>query len=424
MSLVMPAAGTEGQEKMTGIAWLALISAWLGLCLDVMDWQFLSMAAPAITKEFGYSSTLMGVLLGAALIGAGIGGFFSGWLADKIGRVKAVSIMILWYSFFTCIFPLGAGNFALMLILRILAGIGLGGEWGVGNTMVAEIVPRRYRILASSFIQTGFAVGPLLAAVLSAAIIPNYGWRWLFYIGVAPALLALVIRLGIPEPPAWRELQEKARKGQEVGLGQLGRLLSEDYRRRTLLCFFMVLCTIMAYWASMSWIPSWLATARGMTIVKSAGYLVAMNLGGIVAFILFGLIADRWGRKPPAYLALVGSTIIVPIFVSINNPTLLLWMSPVYAFITYPVFGLYGGYLSELFPTEIRGLAVGGIYNFGRFFSFFGPYLLGWITSISSMTTAIGLTSILYALSIIPLAMLPETIVKRPRTTSANMGAS
>lgn len=256
--------------------------------------------------------------------------------------------------------------------------------------------------------------------MLAALIIPRWGWRWLFYIGVLPAILAVIIRICIPEPPTWKELQEKARAGAQVGLGDFRRLFTPGLRGRVVLCFLTVLCTLMAYWASMSWIPSWLATAKGMSVVKSAQYLVVLNLGGFIAFLLFGLTADRWGRKPPAYLALVGSTAIVPVFVSINDPRVLLMVAPLYAFLTYPVFGLYGGYFSELFPTEIRSLAVGGIYNLARFFSFFGPYIVGWITSVFSLTVAIGSTSVLYALAIVPLALLPETIRKKQR---AGVGA-
>ncbi len=387
---------------------------WIALILDVMDWQFLAMSAPYVLKEFGLSMSNMGILLGAPLIGAGIGGILSGWIADKVGRVKTMFICMCWYSMFTILFPF-AGSFQAMLLLRILAGLGLGAQWGVGNTLVAELLPSRVRILASSTIQTGFAFGPLLAAYFSKLIIPAFGWRPLFYIGACGFVFAIVAVLLIPESPLWLEAKKRSAGGSGAGiqLGNVSALLKGQYRKRTILAFLMVGATVFAYWGSMSWIPSWLAKDRGMSIVSSMNYIIIMNVGGVIGFILFGLIADRFGRKPPAYVALVASTLAVIVFVNIRSADLLLWYAPLYAFFTYPIFGLYGGYLSELFPTEIRATAVTGIYNLGRLISFFGPYILGWVAGISTITVAIGATALIYLLALIPLTILPETIQKR-----------
>jgi len=385
--------------------------AWAALVVDVMDWQFLAMSAPQVSKEFGFAMSSMGILLGAPLIGAGIGGILSGWIADKMGRVKTMFMCMCWYSLFTILFPF-TGSFQGMLALRILAGLGLGAQWGVGNTLVAELLPSRVRILASSTIQTGFAFGPLLAAYFSKLIIPLYGWRPLFYLGGIGFVLGVFALLFIPESPAWLEAKKRSTGISSSGLrlGNVGALLRGQYRRRAALAFLLVTGTLFAYWSSMSWIPSWLAKDRGMSIVSSMNYIITMNVGGVIGFILFGLIADRFGRKPPAYVALIASTLGVIAFVNIGSPQLLLWYAPLYAFMTYPVFGLYGGYLSELFPTEIRATAVTGIYNLGRLTSFFGPYVLGWVAGNSSITVAIGATAVLYLLALIPLMMLPETI--------------
>lgn len=388
--------------------------AWVALVLDVMDWQLLAMSAPYVSKEFGFSMSSMGILLGAPLIGAGIGGILSGWVADKMGRVKTMFVCMCWYSMFTILFPF-AGSFQGLLALRILAGLGLGAQWGVGNTLVAEFLPSRMRILASSTIQTGFAFGPLLAAYFSKLIIPAYGWRPLFYIGGVGFVFAILAVILIPESPAW--LQAKTRSADSSGtgikLGNISALFKGQNRKRAILAFLLVGATVFGYWGSMSWIPSWLAKDKGMSIVSSMNYIIVMNVGGVIGFILFGLIADRFGRKPPAYVALVASTLGVIAFVNIRNADLLLWYAPLYAFFTYPIFGLYGGYLSELFPTEIRATAVTGIYNLGRLVSFFGPYILGWVAGISTITVAIGTTAFLYLLALVPLTMLPETIQKK-----------
>lgn len=389
-------------------AWMV---AWLALVIDVLDWQLLAMAAPHITKEFQFSLASMGTLLGAPLIGAGIGGLVSGWIADRIGRVKTMVWCMVWYSTMTVLFPF-VTSFEQMLALRILAGLGLGGQWGVGNTLVAELLPRRIRIVCSAWIQTGFSFGPILAALTAKWIIPAYGWRPMFYVGAVGFLLALVTKFMVPEPPIWLQAREKASKG-ELKLGNLGMFFQKGIGSRFVLAFLMVGCTLIAYWSSMSWIPSWLASDKGMNVVKSMNYMVVLNIGGVFGYMLFAFIADRWGRKPPAYVALLASTIAVGIFVSIDSPVALLWFAPVYSFITYPVFGLYGGYLSEMFPTEIRASAVNTIYNGARFLAFFGPTLMGFVASKFSMTFAIGSTAFLYAAAIIPLIFLPETIVKK-----------
>ncbi|MEA4924965.1 MAG: MFS transporter [Syntrophomonadaceae bacterium] len=409
----------DRNAPLNGLMICIWVFAWLALVLDVLDWQLVSVSATAITKDLGISATHMGFVLGFPLLGAGIGGLISGVLSDKFGRVRVMFYCLIWYSIFTIAFAY-ANTAAAMIILRLLVGIGLGAQWGVGNTLVAECLPARIRIMCSAVIQTGFAFGPMLAAFLAKMIIPSYGWRPLFYFGAIGIVIAVFAKIVIPEPEAWVKSKEEAHAGGRQ-MGSISRLFSSDIydftgtsiRRNTLGAFFLVLCALLAYWSAMSWIPSWLATDKHMDIVKSMNYMMFLNIGGVIGYILFAFIADRWGRKKPAYVALAASFVAVIIFVNIQDNKTLLYFAPIYSFITYPIFGLFGGYMAELFPTDVRATGVNSIYNLARMCSFWGPAMLGGIAAVTSYSYAIGVSAVLYLAAIVPLVFLPETVHRR-----------
>ncbi len=417
----------EDNAPLNGIMIFVWIFAWLALVLDVMDWQLVSVSASLLLSEFNMSSSALGLVLGAPLLGAGIGGLISGILSDKYGRVNIMIVCLVWYSIFTILFAF-ANSLEVMIALRILVGLGLGAQWGVGNTLAAETIPARLRIMTSAVIQTGFAFGPMLAAWLGKMIMPDFGWRPLFYVGAIGFILAVLAKIFIPETEAWLKSKQKA---QETGLkmGNFAKLFSTEIyeftgtsiRRNTIGAFFMVLFTLLAYWSAMSWIPNWLVAERGMDIVKSMNYIMFLNIGGVLGYLVFAYIADRYGRKKPAYVALAASFVAVLIFVSITDPSKMLMFAPVYSFITYPIFGLFGGYMSELFPTDIRATGVNGIYNLSRMVSFFGPSILGGIAATTSFTFAIGGSAFMYLFAIIPLIFLPETIKKVNPVQSLNI---
>lgn len=406
----------DKDAPLNGLMIVIWVFAWLALVLDVLDWQLVSVAATAISAEFNIPSSMMGLVLGAPLLGAGIGGLISGVLSDKFGRVRVMFYCLIWYSVFTIAFA-WAQNVETMIALRLLVGIGLGAQWGVGNTLVAECLPARMRIMCSAVIQTGFAFGPMLAAFLAKTILPTYGWRPLFYFGAVGIVIAIIAKILIPEPEAWAKTRDQAQVS-GVSMGSVKKLFSTEIydftgttvRRNTLGAFFLVVCALIAYWSTMSWIPSWLASDKHMDIIKSMNYMMFLNIGGVLGYILFAFVADRWGRKKPAYVALIASFFAVLIFVNIKDNNTLLWYSPVYAFLTYPIFGLFGGYMAELFPTDVRATGVNTIYNLGRVFSFWGPSVLGGLAAATSFSFAIGASAFMYLICLIPLALLPETI--------------
>ena len=249
----------------------------------------------------------------------------------------------------------------------------------------------------------------MLAAYAAKLVLPTHGWRPLFYLGAVGLLMAIIAKFWIPKPEAWLQKSHDAKTGL-IKLGSIPQLFSVKLRFHTVCAFGLVWFTLLAYWGAISWIPNWLVAERGMNIVKSMDYLIWLNVGGVIGFVVFAFIADRWGRKPPAYVTLIASFIAVIGFVNIKEPSAMLFFAPIFAFITYPIFGLYGGYMSELFPTEVRATAVNGIYNLARMTAFFAPGVMGAIATSFSMTLAIGVTAFLYLCSLVPLFFLPETI--------------
>jgi len=409
----------EENSPLTGMMIAIWAFAWIALVLDVMDWQLVSVSAKLILEDFNFSQSSMGLILGAPLFGAGLGGLISGVLSDKYGRVNVMFYCLIWYSVFTIAFA-HANSFEMMLALRIIVGLGLGAQWGVGNTLVAECLPSRMRIMCSAVIQTGFAFGPMLAAFLGKNIMPEYGWRPLFYFGAIGFVIAVLAKVIIPEPEAWLKTRDQAKES-GAKLGNIAKLFSTEIyertgttlRRNTIAVFFLVLFSLIAYWSAFSWIPNWLVTERGMDIVKSMNYYMFLQIGGILGYIMFAFIADRYGRKKPAFIVLAASFVAVLLFVRIDDPRAMLLFAPVYSFITYPIFGLFGGYMSELFPTDIRATGVNGIYNVARMVCFFGPAILGGVAAVTSFTFAIGASAFMYLLALIPLMFLPETFIKK-----------
>jgi MFS transporter, AAHS family, cis,cis-muconate transporter len=407
----MKAAATAAQdvpdETISGYAVLAWTFAFVAVALDAFDWVSLANVAPMIGKEFGLSPSRLGFLLGAPLLGAGVGGIVSGWISDKIGRVKTMALCIFWFSIFTVFFP-SCRSFESMLVFRILSGIGLGAQWGVGNTLTAEWLPAKKRVLGTAVNQSGSCVGIIAAALITMWFAPRWGWRPIFYVGAVGFVLALLALLLLKESDAWLVARGRHAAG-EIRLGNIGTFFETPYLKRTILILITCIAGLMGYWATSSWIPTWLLKERHMDIVKSMSFMLLWGVGGGIGQLLFGLNSWRWGRKRPAYVVLVCSMPAAILFATAPTQTSLIIWTLIFAFFSGQILALLGGYIAELFPTQIRGTAVSGIYNIGRCITFFGPFLLAAIAKSTSMTFAIGLSAALYGIALIPLLFLPET---------------
>ena len=387
-------------------AWRALFAAQLGWILDAMDFLIFIVAIVPIQKEFGLSKPMVGMLLAVGLAAAAIGGVAFGPIADRVGRVRALSLSILLYSLATA--GLATSNALWHLIVwRVVVGLGMGGEWSCGSVLVAETWPAEHRGKAIGIMQSGWAVGALLAYGLSALFLVRLGWRVLFLIGALPAIAAFVIRRKVEEPPVWRE-----RKAEKSDWFEMFR---RPFTRQTVVVTAVASSVLLAYWGVTSWLPTFLATpvaegGAGLTVTKGSSWLVVLQVGAFAGYVSFGWFADRIGRRPAFTLFMVAATALVPLFAFYaRTPALLLVIGLPVGYFMHGYFSIFGAMLAELFPTRIRATAQGFCYNIGRLFSALAPFGIGTFAQRYGFATVIAMASMFFALGGTLIWLLPET---------------
>jgi MFS family permease len=386
-------------------AWRALFAAQLGWMLDATDFLLFNFALLSIAKEFSLSKQEVTLPVISALIASAIGGIVFGRIADRIGRVRAMTISILLYSLATAGMAT-AQNLWQLVAWRVLVGLGMGGEWSAGSVLVAETWPAQHRAKAMGIMQSGWAIGALLAAGLAALVLEPYGWRVLFLIGAAPALLAFFIRRTVEEPALWRERTESA---------PWSEIFSPAYRRRTILATLVASSVLLAYWGVTTWLPAFLATpvaegGAGLTMTKGAVWLILLQVGAFFGYITFGWIADRIGRRPAFTLFMIAATIVVPLFAfGARSTVTLIVVGPLVGYFAHGYFSMFGATLAELFPTRIRASAQGFCYNAGRLVSVAGPLGIAAAANRHGLGFGIAFAASGFALGAILIWLLPET---------------
>jgi MFS family permease len=386
-------------------AWRALFAAQLGWMLDAMDFMLFSFALVSIKKDLALSNTQASLPIVIALVASAIGGIAFGRIADRIGRVRAMTFSILLYSGATAGMAT-AQNLWQLIAWRALVGLGMGGEWSCGSVLVAETWPAKHRAKAMGIMQSGWAIGSLFAAGLSMLVLERYGWRVLFLIGAAPAVVAFIIRRTVEEPTVWREQREPSRWLE---------IFSAQYRRRVFLATLVASSVLLAYWGVTSWLPAFLSTpiaegGAGLTITKSGTWLIVLQLGAFLGYISFGWIADRIGRRPAFTLFMIAATIVVPIFAfGARSTWTLLLIGPMVGYFAHGYFSLFGAMLAELFPTRIRASAQGFCYNAGRLVSAAAPLAIGAASKKYGLGFSIAADAVFFALGAILIWLLPET---------------
>lgn len=389
--------------------WQALGAATAGWMLDAMDVMLYAFALGAIREEFGLSAGAAGALASVTLLSSAAGGIVFGTLSDRYGRARMLRVAILTYSAFTAL-TATAQSVAALALWRTLVGIGLGGEWSAGSVLVAETWPAAHRGKAIGIMQSGWAIGYILAAGLAAAVIPTWGWRPLFVVGVAPALLAFWIRRRVPEPARWRP--STATRNPFAGLGTIFRA---PLLRRTLVATGTATLLLFAYWGLFTWVPAFLASpveqgGAGMGIVRSSGWIVPMQLGAFVGYLSFGFLADRFGRRPVFLVFVLSAAVLVPLYGrAASDATVLMVLGPAIGFFGHGYFSVFGSMLAELYPTAIRGTAQGFCYNAGRAVSAAAPFVVGAIADARGLGAALGVTSVFFVLAGVLVLALPET---------------
>jgi MFS family permease len=377
--------------------WIVLIAAFAAYMFDALEIIILSLALPAIRADMHLSVAQGGLLATATLLGIGVSSTAMGWLADNYGRKTALLLSLAVFGLFTALLFV-VPNFGMFLVLRFAAGFGLGGVWGVVSAYVVETWPKAQRGRAAAFVLSSFPAGGVLAALAAGLILPN--WRLLFLVAGTGAVVPLVlVGLLVRESAEWAE-----QKGAPVRAAEV---FAPGLRRRTLLGTAVAALALCGWWGGTTWLPTYLHTERGIPTSTVSVFLIVLNAGMFVGYNVFGLIADRIGRKNALIVSLAGVAATLPLYAVTANQTALLWLGPLFAFFA-SFTGIFGSYLGELFPTRVRATGAGFCFNVGRGISAFAPFVLGAMATSTGLGTGLVISGGLFLCSAIVMTLLPN----------------
>ncbi|MGG0642536.1 MFS transporter [Sporosarcina gallistercoris] len=396
-----------------------VVASVAGLTLEGMDIMFISFAMTMIIADFGIDFATGGLISSVTNIGMLVGGVLFGILADKFGRVRVFTYTILLFALGTALTGL-ATNIEQVYIYRFIAGLGAGGEYGIGMALVAEAWPKNKQGRASSYVSVGAQYGVILAALLSALILPAFGWRALFFVGILPVIFAFFVRRNLDESPEWLESQrtKKAQKKKE-NAGKLRLLVaSPRIAFTTITLAVMATVQIAGYNGLMIWLPSMLQQSQGLSVSSSALWTISTAVGMIAGMLVFGQIMDRLGAKKAYGLFLLASAVAVFLYSYATGSAGVLIGGAIVGFFSNGMFAGYGALISSFYPVEIRSTATNTIFNFGRAVGGFSPILVGYILQHYDMTAAMIYLAILFCVSFLFMLTLSHTKKETPSTMS------
>ena len=385
-----------------------VVAAGLGWMLDAFDVMLYSIVLATLMREFGMTKSTAGFLNTLTLIASALGSFAFGFFADRLGRRQMLSLSVLTYSIFT--FACGfSTTITVLAIFRFLLGLGMGGEWNSGATLVAETWPSAWRGRALALVQSSWAIGYALAALVANFVLARASWRWVFFIGVLPALITFWIQRSVPEPAIWRhsrELPASKTEKKELWRACLPSLMA-----------LLVMNTfgMFAWWGLFTWIPAYLALpvskgGRDFSLLGFTSFLVVLNLCGMFpGYLFFGTLADKWGRKRALITYLSLAALSVPAFALAREPIAILITASVAAFFGTGFFVGSSVMGSELFPTPIRATALGISYNTARGISSLAPFIIGSIGQSHGLGWGFGACGIAFAAAALAAFRVPET---------------
>jgi MFS family permease len=389
--------------------------SWAGWVFDFYDLILYTFLLIPIKKELLLSDVEVSFVLGASLAATAVGGVIFGFLSDRFGRKSVLQWTILTYSIGTFLSGFASGIW-MLLAFRILTGLGVGGEWGTGQTYVGETFPPKVRGRYGAFMQTGAPVGIALASVIGGYVSPVIGWRWCFILSVLPALLVIFIRKNLPESDMWlhtKAVEERKSKPAEKAKSGIKVLLSHSYRKLFILSLILAIFDMSAYWFTYSWMPGYLHEQRHFSLAKSAAWILVTQGGGFIGYFTFGFFADRFGRRP-AYtiysIIMAGGLVMITLLwdVIIVYQWLILMCMFLVGFGT-GMFGGYGPLFAELFPTKIRNTAMGTAFNVARGVQFLTPVIIAWVAVSYGLSGGIFIASIFAILTGLWIWTFPET---------------
>jgi MFS family permease len=407
-------AAVPWYRTITREQWRVLLAAKFGWMLDAMDFMLYTMAVGQLRTYFGFGDDTAGLLGTVTLVMSGVGGAIFGYVADRFGRTRALMGTILIFSFAS----LGAATSQTvwhLLFWRAVLGIGMGGEWASGAVLVSETWPAHLRNKAISIMQSGWALGYMAASIAAAIILgsPALGadaWRWLFVIGVAPALFTLWIRRYVREPESW------ATRPKRAGPNPFTVIFGPGLIKRTLLIIALGSAVQFANWGLFFWLPTFLARpiaqgGAGMGVVGSLPWIIPVQLGAYAGYLTFGFIADWMGRRRAFVLYMLAAALLVPIYGQMaRSPVVLLALGPLLGYFGYGYFSMFGGFVAELYPAAVRATGQGTSYNIGRMAGAIAPLTIGMIATLPGIGIglALSVTSAFFLLAAALVFTLPD----------------
>jgi MFS family permease len=416
-------------KALNGYHWWVLIVASLGWMFDTMDQRIFVLArGPAMAAlmpagtpaaEVTFYSTIATSIF---MLGWASGGLFFGIMGDRWGRAKTMMLTILVYSSFTGLSALSQNQWDFMAY-RFLTGLGVGGEFAAGVTLVAEVMPERARAHCLGLLQALSAIGNVIGSAISFIVLP-LGWRWMFTVGIIPALLVVAVFRKMKEPETWQKIRDSVTSGgDKKQLGSIGDLWGDPrWRKNTIIGLILAISGVIGLWGIGFWTPELIREALKDAPVATRNWYVSMgtllqDVGAFLGIYTFTIVTAKTGRRPAFIISfLLGLAATVITFGFLHKPSDILWMVPMMGFCTLLVFGGYSIYFPELYPTRLRSSGVGFCYNVGRIIAAVGPLTLGGLTvsfrnagfSAPFRAAAISLASI-YLVGAVTMVFAPET---------------
>jgi MFS family permease len=395
-------------KTITKTQWYSLFAAQAGWALDAFDVLLYVFALTTIMKEWNLTATEAGFLASVTLFASAFGGICFGVIADRIGRKNALMATVLIFSIMSGLSGL-TQNLWQLALARTLLGLGMGGEWASGALLVSETWPPEHRGKAIGIMQGGWAIGYILAAIVAGTILPVFGWRVLFFIGIVPALFTVWIRTKVEEPEIW----VKSHKEEKQGFS-FTQIFRADLIKYTLLCTLISSIVMFAYWGLFTWLPGFLSSpadkgGAGLSIVKSSLWMIPTMVGAFFGYVTFGFIADKYGRRPTFAAYLLICAVLVYIYGNTRDATMLMVLGPFVGFFGSGYFSAFGAFISELFPTRARGSGLGFTYNVGRMASALAPMVIGFAATKYGVGTALTITAAAFFLGGLSIFLVPET---------------
>jgi len=399
--------GIEWPRDVTSAERNSLIAGSLGWMLDAMDVMLYSLVLTYLIRAFSMDKSTAGFLLSLTLIASALGGLIFGVLADRIGRTRALMASILLYSISSAACGL-SHTIPQLAVFRFILGLGMGGEWTTAAALIAETWRAEHRGKALGLMQSAYAIGEAIAALVVALVLPHFGWRGVFFVGVLPALLVFWIQKHVPEPPLWSQRTPGA-KG-----AAFKRLFQKDVLRNGILATAMNAFSMFGYWGLFTWVPAYLSLpasegGRGLSLVKTTTFFLVLCGGKWLGYALFGFFADAYGRRKPYFTYLVIAAALVPLYGMARSPYWLLALGPLVAFFGTGFFSGYAAIASEIFPGEIRATAMGLSYNIGRGLSAIAPFVVGVLARKYGIGGAFFLQAAAFLAAAVLSLALPET---------------